>query len=63
MIILASHTAPAENQSHSFGGVDLLFFINCKQKKLRFESCERYVKLHELANLQISMTKINLKSN
>ena len=32
MMILASHTALAENQSHSFGGDDLLFFIDCNQK-------------------------------
>ena len=32
MMILASHTALAENQSHSFGGDDLLFsFIVTKK--------------------------------
>ena len=63
MMILASHTALAENHSHSFGGDDLLSVIDCNQKKLRFPSCKCYIKLHQLADLQIFMTKINLKGN
>ena len=45
---------------------DLLFFIDCNnatKKKMRFASCKHYVKLHQLANLQIPMTKMNLKSD
>ena len=62
-MILASHTALAENQSHSFGGNDLLFFIDCNQENLRFASGKQYVKLRQLAKLQIHMTKANLNSN
>ena len=59
-MILASNTVLAENQSHRFGGGDLSFFIECNQKN---SSCKQHVKLHQLANLQIGMTKIYLTSS
>ena len=42
---------------------DLLFSAAMQPKKMRFASCKHYVKLHQLANLQIPMTKMNLKSD
>ena len=44
---------------------DLLVFIdrNNVTKRVRFASCKHYVNLHHLANLQIPVTKMNLKSD